>query len=162
MSDALRNNLRRAYAAQAGARDQRRIQPWKLAERNAFIARLQAEGKTTLLEIGAGPGRDGRHFRQQALAVVCTDLSPAMIHLCRQKGLDAAVVYGGYDYEGIWEDDPSEPQRFFSFYGDAHLRRVVGAVFDVVSFKRVPFAGKGAGLHFQSLTLRKGPDTGEL
>ena len=50
-----------------------------------------ARGRT-LLELGAGPGKDGEFFRGHGLDVVCTDLSPEMIELCESKGLAARVM----------------------------------------------------------------------
>lgn len=79
----------------------------------------------------------------------------AIERLLKPGGLFYMGVYGGYDYEGIWQDDSYEPKRFFSFYSDEHLEAAVQAVFDVHSFKRIAFDGKEATLHFQSLVLRK-------
>ena len=44
-----------------------------------------------MLEIGAGPGRDGAYFQEKGLSVTCTDLSPEMVNLCQAKGLKAYV-----------------------------------------------------------------------
>jgi SAM-dependent methyltransferase len=35
---------------------------------------------------------DGRFFQDNGLTVTCTDLSPEMVRLCREKGLDAHVM----------------------------------------------------------------------
>lgn len=86
-------SLRAAYSLESAAqRDTSEKEDWKLVERQQFLALLQQEGKTTLLEIGAGTGKDSLFFQQNGLRVVCTDLSPAMIALCREKGLEAYVV----------------------------------------------------------------------
>lgn len=75
------------------------MQEWKIAERSRFLVALQEANKTKLLEIGAGPGRDSKYFQDQGLDVVCIDLSPAMIELCRQKGLTAYVMdMGNLDF----------------------------------------------------------------
>lgn len=92
MDQKLRNNLRQSYCRKAQERDARTIQAWKLAERQAFLSLLRQEQKQTLLEIGAGTGIDGKFFQEQGLEVTCTDLSPEMIRLCRQKGLTAYVM----------------------------------------------------------------------
>ncbi|MDQ2906046.1 MAG: class I SAM-dependent methyltransferase [Chloroflexota bacterium] len=82
--------LRVAYnREQAEQRNQAEKDAWKVAERQQFLALLQEEGKTTLLEIGAGTGNDSLFFQDHGLDVVCTDLSPAMVTLCREKGLKA-------------------------------------------------------------------------
>jgi SAM-dependent methyltransferase len=85
--------LRDAYSHEsAEQRDNTEKEDWKVVERQKFLSLLQKEGKTTLLEIGAGTGKDGIFFQESGLRVVCTDLSPAMIALCRAKGLEAYVM----------------------------------------------------------------------
>jgi SAM-dependent methyltransferase len=83
--------LRAAYDRGAGERERTEQAPWKLAERQRFLGALRAAGARTLLEVGAGTGKDAGYFREQGLDVTCTDLSPAMVALCRSKGLRAEV-----------------------------------------------------------------------
>ncbi len=92
MYDEIISDLRIAYNQSATQRDQKEKSAWKLEERQDFLDLLQQEGKQSLLEIGAGPGIDGRFFQDNGLTVTCTDLSPAMINLCRAKGLEAHVM----------------------------------------------------------------------
>ena len=200
----LRNELRKSYDRHAQERESRTMQEWKIAERSGFLLALQKENKGKLLEIGAGTGRDGKYFQDQGFDVVCIDLSPAMIELCRQKGLTAYVmdmgnldfpensfdavysmnsllhltkkefsqilhrinavikaggmvyigVYGGYDHEGIWDNDSYIPKRFFSFFSDENLEAEVSKVFDILIFNRVSL-GEDDPIHFQSLILKK-------
>jgi ubiquinone/menaquinone biosynthesis C-methylase UbiE len=83
-------SLRAAYNEQNAAnRDKSPLQEWKLIERQHFLDLLLAEGKETLLEVGAGTGKDSKFFQEHGLQVTCIDLSPAMVELCRQKGLTA-------------------------------------------------------------------------
>lgn len=86
------DSLRQSYNQTAAQRDQTEITGWKAAERGEFLKRLQEEKKETLLEIGAGPGRDSKFFQDNGLTVTCTDLSPEMVRLCQAKGLDAHVM----------------------------------------------------------------------
>ena len=201
----LKTNLEKAYNKSAHERNSASIQAWKIEERSRFLSLLITEKKENLLEIGAGPGKDSRFFQENGLKVVCTDLSPEMVKLCRQKGLDAKVmdfsdlqfsensfdavyamnsllhlskkvlpavlqtinvilkrdglffmgVYGGVDHEGIWEEDIYEPKRFFSFYEDAHLKRILGEVFELLSFRQIDSGESSRHLHFQSIILRK-------
>src|SRR4051794_7598146 len=65
------------------------LEPWKIPERAAFLEILVREGRTSLLEIGAGTGLHGRFFADAGLDVVCTDLSAAMVEYCRAQGLTA-------------------------------------------------------------------------
>ncbi len=85
------DSLRAAYDGRAQWRDQQEKAPWKLAERELFLARLLGDGGGRLLEIGAGPGHDSEFFARHGLRVVATDLSPAMVAICQRKGLDAHV-----------------------------------------------------------------------
>ncbi len=86
-------NLRAAYNdASARERDGLAKEDWKIVERQNFLDLLRQEHKQTLLEIGAGTGTDGLFFQNNGLRVICTDLSPAMVTLCREKGLEAYVM----------------------------------------------------------------------
>jgi SAM-dependent methyltransferase len=57
-----------------------------------FLARLQSEGKQSLVEIGAGGGQDSQFFVDHGLQVLATDLSPRMVEMCRRRGLNAHVM----------------------------------------------------------------------
>lgn len=85
-------DLRTAYDRGAQMRETMVKQPWRLAERDGFLARIRDEGCRRLLEVGAGTGQDSAFFAAAGLEVVATDLSPAMVEYCRAKGLDARVV----------------------------------------------------------------------
>jgi SAM-dependent methyltransferase len=119
MNEQIRNDLRQYYDYDASRRDADAYADWKREERQRFLELLQQEGKTRLLEIGAGPGRDSLFFQQQGLEVVCTDLSPEMVRLCRQKGLTAYVM----DFYQL--DFP--PQSFDAIFALNCLLHVPGA-----------------------------------
>ncbi|MEV4575007.1 class I SAM-dependent methyltransferase [Nonomuraea jabiensis] len=84
--------LRTAYDDGAQRRDAMNKAQWKLAEREAFLGRLQDGRCRRLLEIGAGTGQDSVYFQENGLEVVAVDLSPAMVALCREKGVEAHVM----------------------------------------------------------------------
>jgi SAM-dependent methyltransferase len=86
------DNLRESYDRKAEERDNYEIDSWKIEERCRFLSLLRKEGKKNLLEIGAGPGVHGKFFQDNGLDVICTDLSPEMVRLCREKGLTAHVM----------------------------------------------------------------------
>jgi SAM-dependent methyltransferase len=89
----IRASLLDSYGAEgAGRRDRKAKAAWKLAEREAFLRRMEQQGCRDLLEIGAGTGQDSVFFAAHGLNVVTTDLSPAMVAICRAKGLDALVM----------------------------------------------------------------------
>jgi SAM-dependent methyltransferase len=85
-------NLLEYYNCDVERRDNREYPAWKREERQHFLSLLQQEGKTSLLEIGAGTGTDSQFFQEQGLDVISTDLSPEMVKRCRQKGLTAYVM----------------------------------------------------------------------
>jgi len=85
-------DLRLGYDCAAEERDGHDVQAWKHTERENFLRRLRAEGTSSLLEIGAGTGVHGKFFSDSGLSVTCTDLSPALVQRCREKGLTAYVM----------------------------------------------------------------------
>src|SRR3712207_2904252 len=85
-------SLREFYDQNVEDRDRSPLAPWKVEERAHFLRMLQQVGKASLLEIGAGTGKDGKFFQDSGLQVVCTDLSPEMVKSCREKGLTAYVM----------------------------------------------------------------------
>ena len=87
-----KNNLITSYNNHAQERDKYTMEAWKVEERANFLALLQSKNKRSLLEIGAGTGRDSKFFQDIGMSVTCIDLSPEMIKLCQQKGLSAQVM----------------------------------------------------------------------
>jgi len=204
INKSIRGALRESYDLNAQKRDSAVTEEWKIEERSKLSSLFQQEDKRSLLEIGSGPGRDSKFFQDQGFEVVCIDLSPEMVKICRQKGLAAQVMdmadlqfpassfdavyslnsllhlskaefptvlsrineimkpsglfylgmYGGHDFEGVWEDDTYTPKRFFSYYSDDHIQQLVATVFDILSFYHI-MTSRQSNLHFQSLILRK-------
>jgi len=199
----LKANLISAYNQQAEERSKHGIEDWKAAERATFLSMLQQENKQSLLEIGAGHGRDSIFFQEQGFAVTCIDLSPEMVRQCQQKGLTAFIMdmvnlefeqasfdavyalnsflhlskqefpialkkvyrvlqpgglfylglYGGVDFEGIWENDSYIPKRFFSFYTDENLKKILSDLFGILYFRSIVFGEETRD--FQSIILKK-------
>ena len=198
-----RSNLIESYNNHAKERDAYAVDAWKVEERANFLSLLRQEHKQSLLEIGAGAGKDSKFFNDQGLAVTCIDLSPEMVKLCKQKGLSAYVmnmarlnfplnsfdavyslnsllhipkvefrivlenvkkvlkptglfylgVYGGEEFEGIWELDLYHPKRFFSLHSDENIQKITSEVFDLLSFKKLNVDSNNS--HFQALILRQ-------
>jgi len=86
------DDLRESYDRKAEERNNREIEPWKMEERRRFLSLFRKEGKKRLLEIGSGPGVHAKFFQDRGLDVICTDLSPEMVRLCREKGLVAHAM----------------------------------------------------------------------
>jgi len=202
MTREVKESLRQAYNNFAHEREKNEFQEWKKRPRDSFLELLINEGKSTLLDIGSGTGRDSKFFMNNKFDVMAVDLSDEMIRLCQEKGIESyqldfynlhqigkkfdAVwsmnsllhvekarlnfvleeiknvlkpfglffmgVYGGEDSEGIWQDDKYTPHRFFSFYTDETIQKVVSNYFQVISFERNETGGK---YHFQSIIMRK-------
>ena len=92
----LKKHLVEIYDKYARERDTTEKPEWKAKERNEFLVYLKQEKKTTLLEIGAGTGQDSLFFSEQGFEVTAADISPAMVEICREKGL-ATVQMDFYD-----------------------------------------------------------------
>ncbi len=101
-SQAIRRDLIRAYDAAADARDERGEAEWRAAHQRAFAEMLRSEGKSRILEIGAGSGHSAVFFQTEGFAIVATDLSPENVARCRAKGVDAVV---GDFYDLDFPDD---------------------------------------------------------
>jgi SAM-dependent methyltransferase len=89
---AIKADLVRTYDASAADRDDRGEPDWRAEHRRAFAAALVDEGKSRILEIGAGTGHSSAYFSGEGFAVVATDLSPGNVERCRAKGLNAHVA----------------------------------------------------------------------
>jgi len=73
----------------------------------------------------------------------------------RPEGLFYFGTYGGFDHEGIYQEDDHDPSRFFSFYDDEHLKRLAGEVFEILEFRSMDINDRDPRFRFQSLLLRK-------
>ena len=199
--------LKKTYNNHATIRDLKETEIWKVQERQRFLVKNKQDGFTSILEIGAGTGKDSLFFHKNGLQVTTIDFSEEMVRLCKEKGLpdvhcmdfrhldfpdnrfDAVYalncllhipkaeidgvlleirrvlkpnglffygVYGGWNWEGVWEDDTYEPKRFFNFYTDEDIQKLVQKYFILEDFHTIDM-GKGKP-HFQSMTLRKPRD----
>lgn len=63
--------------------------PWRAAARSTFLDQLRSEARTTLVELGTGPGHDALAFQAAGLTVAGIDLSPEHVRICRERGIDA-------------------------------------------------------------------------
>ena len=53
---------------------------------------LAAEGRSRVVEVGTGPGRDGAAFIQAGLQVAGVDISSEHVRLARAAGVDAVCA----------------------------------------------------------------------
>ncbi|SHG18091.1 class I SAM-dependent methyltransferase [Ornithinibacillus halophilus] len=95
-----------SYNQQAEARNALTLPEWKKRERQNFYEKL-VKGQS-LLELGAGPGHDSLFFKDNGIQTMSIDLSPEMIRLCKEKGLDAKVMsfekldFPDQSFDAIW------------------------------------------------------------
>jgi len=92
------------------------------------------------------------HIPKEELPGVLQNINAVL----KPKGLFYFGVYGGNDFQGIMENDNYEPKRFFSYYTDDHLKRIINEVFDIIEFKIVNLEFT-TEFHYQSVYLRKRP-----
>lgn len=151
MYETVIDSPRRAYDRSAADRDAGELQPWKAVECEGFADLLHSEGGRRLLEIGAGPGHFGAYFRDNGLDVTCTDLSPEMARLCRDKGLNAYVM------DFLHLDFP--PGSFDAVFAlncllhvpSADLPRVLSAIHQLLRLNGLFFYGVYGGYAFEGV-----------
>lgn len=70
-----------------------------------FVSNLQGRD---VLDIGSGSGRDSAFFQERGLNPLCIDISPEMVRLCKERGLQAQVGdleelnFGAETFDGVW------------------------------------------------------------
>lgn len=92
MRDKIKNDLIATYDKYARDRYQAKHAQWKDGERAKFLGLLIENECRLILDLGAGPARDSLIFRDNGFDVICIDLSLEMTKICRENGLDAAVM----------------------------------------------------------------------
>jgi streptomycin 3"-adenylyltransferase len=108
MSSNYKDDIRAAYNKYAGEREKHEFQQWKAAPRDLFLQYLEKENKKSLLEIGAGHGRDSKFFMEKGFDVTAVDISREMVKLCREKSINAYEMdfYSlhtlGKTYDAVW------------------------------------------------------------
>jgi SAM-dependent methyltransferase len=100
--------LRQSYNNFAGEREKSTQQEWKVKIRDSFLKLLKDEGKTSILDIGAGTGRGSKFFMDKNMDVTAVDLSDEMIKLCQVKGINSQRLdfYNlheiGKKFDAVW------------------------------------------------------------
>lgn len=80
------------YATEAGLEARASIYGGGFDARDVVIARLRAAAPASVLEVGCGWGElAARITRETGAAVTAIDLSPRMVELARERGVDARV-----------------------------------------------------------------------
>jgi SAM-dependent methyltransferase len=83
----------------------KRHDDWKLKQRYIFYNMIAKEKKESLLEIGAGTGRDSKFFLECGFDVTAIDISTEMVKKCKEKGVVAYEldVYNLLDLETSYD-----------------------------------------------------------
>lgn len=89
------------------------------------------------------------HIPKKSLHIVLNSIKKVL----KPNGLFYLGIYGGYDSEGIWKEDPYTPNRFFSFFTHDDVQRVIEKYFEIKHFKIVEMPSMTTD--FQSMILRK-------
>jgi SAM-dependent methyltransferase len=85
-------DLIRSYNSSVEERESKPVPDWKKDLRWQYLAVLQRENRSSLIDIGAGTGVHGSFFQSQGIDVTCIDLSPALVKSCRAKGLKSKEI----------------------------------------------------------------------
>ncbi|MBI4150172.1 methyltransferase domain-containing protein [Candidatus Woesearchaeota archaeon] len=109
------------YAQDYAERKQAYLQKYLLNDITLFIKQLKGK---RVLDIGSGPGRDAAYLKEKGLQVVCIDISPTQVELCKKKGLEA--------YEMDFEHLTFEKRSFDGVWAYTSLLHVPKNRFDVV------------------------------
>jgi SAM-dependent methyltransferase len=93
--DAAQQDLRAYYEEEARLRLRKPLVGRRVELREEFVSLLDAEGRRSIVEFGAGPGGDGEAFVAAGLRFVGLDLAHANAVLARERRVD--VVQGSID-----------------------------------------------------------------
>jgi len=150
MDSNLFDDLRTAYDRKVDERESNNTQAWKTHERDQFLALLRREGKSTLLEVGAGTGVHGLFFKDSGLEVLCTDLSSEMVASCRSKGLEARQadflsVGRMHGFDAIFS------MNCFLHVPPVHLREVLRNMHDALVDGGLLYWGQYGGVSFEGI-----------
>ncbi len=90
--DSGEDRLAKFYNRRAVLHPEHPLTPQRAEQRELFIARLKAEGRHGVLEIGTGPGLDGLKFVQAGIQYTGVDLSEEQVRIATAKGLNVSVA----------------------------------------------------------------------
>lgn len=96
------------YSDEVADRAARPLSEQRTRRLAAFVAHCTDSHVRSVLEIGAGAGRDGQVIAEQGLAYVGVDVTPAAVEHCRALGLDAMVAsatdlpFGSATFDACW------------------------------------------------------------
>lgn len=98
----IKNNLSRSYNHKADYREKSEIQDWKISEIDKVLRYMRKEEKISLLDLGAGAGKQAKVFKNEGIDVTCIDISKEMVRLCKERGHRAYIMDF---YNLVFEDE---------------------------------------------------------
>lgn len=93
--DSVQQSLRAYYEEEARLRLRKPVTGRRVELRDEFLTLLRAEGRRSVVDFGAGPGRDGEALVIEGLDYVGLDLANANGVLAAERGI--TVVQGSVD-----------------------------------------------------------------
>ena len=96
------------YDNEVHRRATRELPAKRRERRSSFVELLRSEGRQSLLELGAGAGRDGEAFALAGLTYTGIDLAPQSVAVCKALGLDTHVAsalelpFGDGAFDAVW------------------------------------------------------------
>lgn len=97
----------RTYNEMAGEYDDETKDFWERFPRT-IIDKFSELAHGKILDVGAGPGRDGLILQARGFEVICLDASEEMVKLSSQKGLSSvvgdflALPFPSSSFDGVW------------------------------------------------------------
>jgi SAM-dependent methyltransferase len=92
IEDARLRRLKDYYRDEVPSRAGRPLSEQRIGRLAAFVANCNDRRLHSVIEIGAGVGRDGQVIAEQGFAYTGVDLTPASVKQCRALGLEAVVA----------------------------------------------------------------------
>ena len=148
------NSLIASYERHALERESNAPDAFKERERDAFLQCLRDEQRSSVLELGCGPGHDAKFFQAQGFQVFAVDNAPAMVKLARKKGISARVL----DCYNL--DQMSETfDAVYSMNCLLHIPQAdIGEIFDLIAARLVEdglmYVGVWGGDDFEGILER--------
>jgi SAM-dependent methyltransferase len=145
------DTLLTAYEARSGDRQARKPTAFKVEERDHFRHWLHREERNSVIEIGCGPGHDAEAFTDAGLRVRATDVTPAMVQLAKQKGIDAEVldVYDLASHDGRY--DAAYSMNCLLHVPNSHIDSVLGGIQSVLADGGLFYLGTWGGNDFEGI-----------
>lgn len=89
------------------------------------------------------------HIPKKDFKLILNNIKAAL----KEEGIFYLGLYGGFDNEGIWENDNYIPKRFFSYYLFEDLKNIISESFEILESKEISV--ENTDLKYQSFICKK-------